>query len=90
PDINQKPWQVFPNPSTNEVYFRVNQTSYSTGQIIIFSASGNQIEVINLKAGVETYRLQNKEGVHYLPGIYIAKLYLDKELKSTVKVMIAE
>ncbi|MEO0331155.1 MAG: T9SS type A sorting domain-containing protein, partial [Bacteroidota bacterium] len=90
PEINEQPLQVFPNPSTNEVYFRVNHTSFTTGQIIMFSASGNQMEVINLIAGVETYRLQVKGDVRYTPGVYIAKLYLDKKLKATAKVIIAE
>ncbi|WKN42164.1 hypothetical protein [Tunicatimonas pelagia] len=90
PDIDQDPWQVFPNPSTNEVYFRVHHTSFTTGQIIIFSTSGDQMEVLPLKVGVEMYRLQVTGDARYAPGVYIAKLYLDKNLKATVKVIIAE
>jgi photosystem II stability/assembly factor-like uncharacterized protein len=83
--ISGKFMEIYPNPSTDEVNIRINQTLLNTtALIIIYDCNGQKMETFPISPSMESIKVST---VNLKPGIYFYQLKTESGITETMKMI---
>lgn len=85
-DIDEHLWngsiETYPNPTTNDLFIKVDRTKIKSGEAVLYDIKGN---IINRKELTSDEILLDMERL--TPSVYMLCIYINKEKAKTYKIV---